>query len=44
MLFILLTVFAGTLVSFLSAISGAESRFEDLNPISFEKLKSLFSW
>jgi hypothetical protein len=42
-IFILTTVFLGILISFLLAISGADSRFDDLNPALFETLSSLFS-
>jgi hypothetical protein len=42
-LFILATVVIGALVSFVLAISGADSRFDDLNPALFETLSNLFS-
>jgi hypothetical protein len=42
-IFILTTVFLGMLISFLLAISGADSRFDDLNPALFETLSGLFS-
>ena len=42
-IFILTTVFLGMLISFLLAISGADSRFDDLNPALFETLSNLFS-
>jgi hypothetical protein len=42
-LFILSTVIIGALISFLLAISGADSRFDDLNPTLFETLSNLFS-
>jgi hypothetical protein len=41
--FILATVIVGALVSFVLAISGADSRFDDLNPALFETLSNLFS-
>jgi hypothetical protein len=42
-IFILTTVFLGLLISFLLAISGADSRFDDINPALFETLSRLFS-
>lgn len=42
-LFILTTVFLGMLISFLLAISGADSRLDDLNPALFETLSNIFS-
>jgi len=42
-IFIITTVFLGMLISFLLAISGADSRFDDINPALFEALSNLFS-
>ncbi len=43
-LLILSTIIASLVVSFLLAISGPASRFDDLNPVLWEKLIRLLSW
>lgn len=43
-LLIFSTVIATFFVSFLLAISGPASRFDDLNPVLWEKLIRLLSW
>lgn len=42
-LFIVITILIGLIVGFLLAISGADSRFDDLNPRLFKTLSDLFS-
>ncbi len=41
---IILAVIAGLLAGFLLAVSGSDSRFDDLNPALWESLRKLFMW
>jgi len=43
-LLILSAVITDTLISLLLAITSANTRFDDLNPVLFERMRALFSW